>query len=80
MKLRMVSDASAKTTYGVYANECLVVGTKFQEDIFNIIFRFRSIKIGLSPDVAQMHGQVELNDKCPDSHRFFWLFSPKQIV
>ena len=53
-KLRVVFDASAKTTSGISLNECLMVGPKLQDDIFDILIRFRCFKIGMSAYVAKM--------------------------
>ena len=44
-KLRVVFDASAKTTSGISLNECLMVGRKLQDDSFDILNRFRFFKV-----------------------------------
>ena len=60
-KLRVVFDCSAKTTTGFSLNDCLLVGAKLQDNLFNILVRFRFFKIALSADVAKMYQQVELD-------------------
>ena len=60
-KLRVVFDASAKTTTCFSLNDCLLVGPKLQDDLFKILVRFRFFKIALSADVAKMYRQVELD-------------------
>ena len=52
--LRVVFDASAKTTSGLSLNNCLMVGPKIQENLFNILIRFRFFKVAMSADVAKM--------------------------
>ena len=79
-KLRVVFDASAKTTSGISLNECLMVGPKLQDDIFDILIRFRFFKIRMSADVAKMYRQVELNEKHRDYHRLLWRFGPNEDV
>ena len=73
-KLRVVFDASAKTISGISLNECLMVGRKLQDDIFDILIRFSFSKIGMSADVDKMHRQVELNERHRDYHRLLWRF------
>ena len=40
-KLWVVFEASAKTTSGFTLNDCLMVGPEFQDDLFDILVRFR---------------------------------------
>ena len=79
-KLRVVFDASSKTTTGVSLNECLLVGPKVQEDLFDILLRFRFFKVGMSADIAKMYRQVELSKKDKDYHRIFWRFDRQQPI
>ena len=79
-KLRVVFDASSKTTTGVSLNECLLVGPKVQEDLFDILLRFRSSKLGMSADIAKMYRQVELCKEDKDYHRIFWRFDRQQPI
>ena len=57
-----------------------MVGPKLQDDIFDILIRFRFFKIGMSADVAKMYRQVELNEKPRDYHRLLWRFGPNEDV
>ena len=79
-KLRVVFDASSKTTTGVFLNECLLVGPKVQEDLFDILLRFRFFKVAMSADTAKMYRQVELSKKDKDYHRIFWRFDRQQPI
>ena len=65
-KLRVVFDASAKSSSRMSLNDCLMVGPKLQDDIFDILLRFRFFKVALSADVAKMYRQVELQIKDRD--------------
>ena len=62
-KLRVVFYASAKTTSGFSVNDCLKVGPKLQDDLFDILVGYRFFKAAMSADVAKMYRQVELQ-KC----------------
>lgn len=53
-KLRTVFDGSRPTSSGVSLNDQLIVGPKLQEDIFRILVRFRSHKIGFVADIEKM--------------------------
>ncbi|XP_035890487.1 uncharacterized protein LOC118502374 [Anopheles stephensi] len=62
-KVRVVFDASCKTSSGYSLNDKLLVGPVIQDDLFNIIVRFRSHAVALSADVEKMYRQV-LHDEC----------------
>ena len=79
-KLRVVFDASAKTSTGFSLNDCLLVGPKCQDDLFNILIRFRIFKIGMSADVAKMYRQVELSLEDRDLHRILWRKNPNEPI
>ena len=74
-KWHVVFDASAKTTTGFSHNDCLLVVLRLQDDLFNILVRFRFFKIVSSADVAEMYRQVELDKTDWDFHRIFWRFT-----
>ncbi len=71
-KLRVVFDASAKTTSGISLNDCLAAGPKLQDDLFHIMIRFRFHKIATVGDIAKMYRQVSLDPCAKDYHRLFW--------
>lgn len=62
-KLRVVFDASAKTTTGESLNEQLLVGPTLQQDLSSILMRWRSHKIILVADIAQMYRQIKVRDE-----------------
>ena len=79
-KLRVVFDASAKTTSGFSVNDCLKVGPKLQDDLFDILVGYRFFKTAMSADVAKMYRQVELQKCDRDFHRILWRFSGKKEI
>ena len=79
-KLRVVFDASSKTTTGVSLRECLLVGLKVQEDLSDILLRFRFFKVAMSADIAKRYRQVELCKEDKDYHRIFWRFDRQQPI
>ena len=79
-KVRVVFDASAKTSNGVSLNECLMVGPKVQDDLLDILTRFRIHPVAFSADIAKMYRQVSLHPKDRNFHRFLWRTEETQKV
>ena len=79
-KLRVVFDASAKTTSGVSLNDNLMLGPKIQRDLFEILIRFRFHKVALSADIAKMYRQVLLDKEDKDFHRLLWKETPSSTL
>ena len=57
-KVRVVFDASCKTSSGYSLNDKLLVGPVVQDDLFSIILRFRLHAIALTADVEKMYRQI----------------------
>lgn len=66
-KLRVVFDASAKTSSGVSLNEILMTGPKLQNNICDILLQFRLQTIVFSCDIRQMYRQIVIH---PDDQKF----------
>ncbi|XP_052901612.1 uncharacterized protein LOC128309295, partial [Anopheles moucheti] len=62
-KVRVVFDASCKTTSGYSLNDTLLVGPIVQEDLLSIILRFRSHAIAIVADVEKMYRQILHSDQ-----------------
>lgn len=65
-RLRVVFDASSKTTSGYSLNDVLMIGPTIQDDLFAILLKFRSFKYALTADITKMYRQVRVED--PDSY------------
>lgn len=57
-KLRVVFDASAKNQQGVSLNQYLLPGPKLQNDISNLILRFRIFPVVFTADICKMYRQI----------------------
>ena len=57
-KLRVVFDGSAISTIGVSLNDTLHTGPKLQEDLVEILLRFRSHQYVLMGDIEKMYRQI----------------------
>lgn len=64
-KLRVVFDASCKTTNGVSLNETMLVGPTLQPDLFETLTRFRFYRYALTADISKMYRQILVDsDDC----------------
>ena len=79
-KLRVVFDASAKTSAKVSLNVVLLVGPKIQDDLFDHLIRFRCYAIGITGDIAKMYRQIALGKEDKDFHQLFWRDTPSDPI
>ncbi|XP_075164230.1 uncharacterized protein LOC142236821 [Haematobia irritans] len=57
-KLRVVFDASAKTSTGLSLNDLMYTGPVVQSDLFTILLRFRFPKYVFTTDIEKMYRQI----------------------
>lgn len=57
-KLRVVFDGSCKTTNGTSLNDLQLTGPTIQQELFDILLRFRTYRYVLSADIEKMYRQV----------------------
>lgn len=71
-KLRVVFDASAKTTSGHSLNDLMYVGPTVQSELFSILLRFRIPRFVFSTDVEKMYRQVLIDPKDRQFQLIIW--------
>ena len=71
-KLRVVYDASARSG-DPSLNDCLYTRPKFNQNIFNILLRFRSYRIALTADIEKAFLMISINQRDRDALRFLWV-------
>lgn len=71
-KFRIVNDASCLTDRGISINEVQLVGEKLQDDLANLIMRFRCHQVAVTADIKKMYLQVRINPSQWDLQRIFW--------
>ncbi|XP_033348712.1 uncharacterized protein LOC117232989 [Bombus vosnesenskii] len=71
-KLRVVFDGSASSTTGVSLNDALHTGPKLQEDLRNILLRFRSFQYVLTGDIEKMYRQFILRPEDRPYQKILW--------
>ena len=71
-KVRVVFDASAKSSSGVSLIDTLLVGPTVHPPLIDVLLRFRFHRIALTADVSKMYRAIELVPSDRDLHRFVW--------
>ncbi|XP_025832766.1 uncharacterized protein LOC112905148 [Agrilus planipennis] len=71
-KLRVVFDASAKTTTGSSLNDIQYVGPTIQNDLWSILVRFRTHAFILTADVAKMYRQILIEENQRNLQLILW--------
>ncbi|XP_029155926.1 uncharacterized protein LOC114928760, partial [Nylanderia fulva] len=79
-KLRVVFDGSAKTTSGISLNDTLMVGATLQDNIIDIILRFRLHAIAITADLKKMYRQILVHEKDRNYQRIVWRFSSRDPI
>ncbi|XP_062538401.1 uncharacterized protein LOC134206692 [Armigeres subalbatus] len=79
-KVRVVFDGSAKTSTGFSLNEALCVGPVVQDELIDIILRFRTFPVALVGDIAKMYRQVLIHPDDTSLQRVLWRFPEQSSV
>lgn len=66
-KIRLVLDASSKTSSGKSLNDILHCGPNIQSNIFNLLLNFRLFGIALTADIEKMYFSIKV---LPEHRRF----------
>lgn len=78
-KLRTVFNGSASTSSGVSLNDVLMTGPSLQQDIFNILLRFRFHRYVITADIKKMFRQIGVYDDRL-MQLILWRFSAEESV
>ena len=71
-KLRVVFDASCRTSTNISLNETLMVGPTIQQDLITTIFAFRLNKFALSADICKMYRQFLVDESDRKYQLILW--------
>ena len=71
-KLRVVFDASAKTTSHHSLNDSLAVGPTLHPTLDKILLKFRTYPVAISGDISKMYWEVLFHPEDRHYHRFIW--------
>ncbi|XP_055605651.1 uncharacterized protein LOC129753827 [Uranotaenia lowii] len=79
-KVRSVYNASAKTSTGFSLNDSLRVSPVIQDELFDILLRFRKNLVVLLADIEKMYRQIVLHPDDRPLLRLLWRFSPNEPI
>ncbi|XP_015916747.4 uncharacterized protein [Parasteatoda tepidariorum] len=79
-KLRVVFDASSKTSSGLSLNDLLLVGPRVQPELFPILIQFRLFSVAICADVEKMFRQIKVHEEDVDWQRILWRNSPTEQI
>lgn len=71
-KVRVVFDASRPTQSGKSLNECMLIGPRLQQDLFDIVLRWRKHKIAICGDIEKMYRQIYVHDDDSYYQKIVW--------
>ncbi|MDD9338412.1 MAG: hypothetical protein PV362_01870, partial [Providencia heimbachae] len=78
--LRVVFDASAKTSNSLSLNDILHSGPKLQTDIRAVLLNFRAYPIALMADIKQMYRNISIRPEDRKFQRILWRFSKEEPI
>ncbi|XP_008182965.1 uncharacterized protein LOC103309405 [Acyrthosiphon pisum] len=79
-KLRVVFDASAKSTSNLSLNDVLLCGPTVQDDLVTILMRFRKHQVVITADVEKMFRQIRVAEEDQDWQRIVWRSPPDKAL
>lgn len=79
-KLRVVFDASSKTSNGKSLNDVMYTGPRLQQDLLDILLRWRKHQIVLTADIEKMYRQIKISTDDQSYHRIMWRFSKSEPI
>ncbi|XP_029171235.1 uncharacterized protein LOC114940669 [Nylanderia fulva] len=79
-KIRVVFNASFRTSSDHSLNDCLLPGPRLQSDLWIILTRWRKFLVGFMADIVKMKSFIRVNPEDVDLQRILWRASPAESV
>ena len=76
-RLRVVFNASSKTSNGASLNDHMMVGPKLQSDLPSIILRWRQHQFALTADITKMYRQILVDPEDQRYQQILWKLTPE---
>lgn len=77
-KLRVVFDGSAKTSTNYSLNDALLTGPVIQDELLDLMLRFRKHPVAMVADVEKMYRQIRIHPEDTPLQRILWRFDPSE--
>jgi len=71
-RIRVVFDASCKSSTGISLNDVLSVGPVVQQDLLSILLRFRTHRYAVAADIVKMYRQILIEPSQTKLQRILW--------
>ncbi|XP_012244443.1 uncharacterized protein LOC105681148 [Bombus impatiens] len=71
-KVRVIFDASARSSAENSLNELLMVGPTIQDDLGSLLLRFRTYKYVLAADIVKMYRQINMHPNDRPYQKILW--------
>lgn len=75
-RLRVILNASSRTSNGTSLNDHLLSGPKLQANLPAVILKWRAHKFVYSADITKMYRQILLDERDLDFHHILWKSHP----
>ncbi|XP_039951398.1 uncharacterized protein LOC120768688 [Bactrocera tryoni] len=79
-KFRVVFNASSKTTNGVSLNDTQISGPRLQDNLVDILHRFRRYSVALTADIKKMFRQVMVDSRHRKWQQILWRECPNELL
>lgn len=79
-KVRVVFNASCKTTNGQSLNDNLLTGPKLQQNIVTVLLKFRIHNIVFTSDIKMMYRFINIHEKDREYQRILWRTNPNDSI
>lgn len=79
-RLRVVFNASCRTSNGASLNNHLLIGPKLQTDLTTLIMQWRQFRYVYLADIAKMYRQIRVDPRDTNYQRVLWRASPSEAI
>ncbi|XP_035207008.1 uncharacterized protein LOC118181886 [Stegodyphus dumicola] len=79
-KIRVVFNATSKSSSGLSLNDILMTGPRIQQELFPVLVKFRCYPVVVTADIMKMFRQILVNEEDRNFQRIFWRDRPSDPI